>query len=120
MKRAKITFAMTVDGRTETRFSTDGTVGGGILDFPDGEGGNYRIDYDETMMRIRRDGPSKMDFVLTDGKRSTGVLMTSGITFHLAASTRRMHVADDRVELEYDLLEGGRVLSHHLLTIAWQ
>jgi len=120
MERAKITFSMTVDGKTETIFSTDGQVGEGVLEFPDGEGGGYLVEYDDVAMRVRRTGTVEMDFAFLHGTRSAGVLTTAGMTVRMSAMTRKMRVRNDRVELEYDLVDDGRVLSRHRMSIEWK
>ncbi|HAQ56848.1 MAG TPA: hypothetical protein DCR44_05570 [Acholeplasmatales bacterium] len=120
MEQVKITFLMTVDGKTETIFRTDGQSGEGVLAFPDGEGGNYLIDYDDTAMRVRRTGPIEMDFAFMPGTQTAGVLRTAGTTFRLSATTRRLRVRNDRVELEYDLVNDGEPISRHRLSIEWK
>lgn len=120
MERVKVTFLMTVDGKTEAIFRTDGQSGEGVLAFPDGEGGNYRIDYDDTALRVRRMGPTEMDFAFMLGTPTAGVLRTAGTTFHMSATTRRLRVRKDRVELEYDLVSDGEPISRHRLSIEWK
>jgi len=120
MEQVKITFLMTVDGKTETIFQTDGQAGEGALAFPDGDGGGYLIDYDDTAMRVRRTGTTEMDFAFMQGTPTAGVLRTAGTTFRMSATTRRLRVRSDRLELEYDLVSDGEPISRHRLSIEWK
>jgi uncharacterized beta-barrel protein YwiB (DUF1934 family) len=120
MEPVKITFLMTVDGKTETIFRTDGSSGEGVLAFPDGDRGTYRIDYDAAAMRIRRTGPTEMDIAFMPGTTTAGILKTAGTMFRMSATTRRLRVRNDRLELEYDLVSDGEPISRHRLSIEWK
>ncbi len=120
MEPVKITFLMTVDGKTEAIFRTDGQSGEGVLAFPDGAGGNYRIDYDDAAMRVRRTGTTEMDFAFMLGTPTAGLIKTAGTTFRMSATTRRLRVRNDRLELEYDLVSEGEPISRHRLSIEWK
>ncbi|MFA5007133.1 MAG: DUF1934 family protein [Candidatus Izemoplasmatales bacterium] len=120
MEPAKITFSMTVDGRIDTIFRADAAIDEGILSFADGSGNDYRIEYDDDTVRVLRAGTATMDFTFKTGTATTGVLRTAEATIRASATTRRLRVRSDRIDLEYDLVEDGRVLSRHRMSIEWK
>jgi uncharacterized beta-barrel protein YwiB (DUF1934 family) len=120
METVKIAFSMSVDGKPEAGFRTDGRRDEGALAFPDGDGGNYFVEYDESVLRIRRTGKTEMDFVFQAGTRTEGILVTAGTTFRLQATTRKLRVRRDRIELAYDLETDGRLVSRHRMLIEWK
>jgi len=120
MEQGKITFSMAVNGRTDTIFRTDGRIDDGILAFPDGTGGDYRIEFSDETVRVLRTGATAMDFAFKTGTATNGVLTTAEGTIRVSATTRRLRVRNDRIELEYDLVDDGRVLSRHRMSIEWK
>jgi uncharacterized beta-barrel protein YwiB (DUF1934 family) len=120
MKSAKITFQMAIDGRIDTQFTVNGKAGEGHLEFSDGGTYVYDVAFDQIAIRFHRTGAVDMDFPFTCGVHTAGTITVDGVTARLLAKTRRLDVRDHRIELEYDLLQGGASVSRHQLTIEWQ
>jgi len=120
MDLVKIGFSMDVDGQRTASFRAEGRMDEGRLAFPDGQSGEYVVDFDQTAVRIRRTGTTDMDFLFRSLTRTSGVLTTLGTTFHLNIHTTRIQRTKARLEVVYDLEADGRKISRHRMLIEWK
>ncbi|MFH0993103.1 MAG: DUF1934 family protein [bacterium] len=120
MNLVKIAFLMDVDGQRTASFRAEGRMDAGRLAFPDGENGEYLVDFDPETVRVRRTGTTDMDFMFRLATRTSGTLTTLGKTFRLMIHTTRIRLEHERLEVVYDLEADGRKISRHRMLIEWK
>jgi hypothetical protein len=112
-------FKMAIDGRSETDFKALASKEGNQLVFNDPKGQKYRFQLAEEEVHLYRDGFEELDIVFQVAKKSNGTVKLEGLQFVMSVFTRKLSVSDKKLLLEYDLLDGSKTLSSHVLKLAW-
>jgi len=119
MENVKIHFSMAIDGKTGTVFDVDGKRIGTKLFFDDLEAYRYKIDIDETSVKIERSGITSMKLLLKTDETTHGTLLTDGFTIPFTVMTHQITLTNTLLLVKYDMLDEDKIISAHQMLIKW-
>jgi uncharacterized beta-barrel protein YwiB (DUF1934 family) len=120
MENVKIDFSMMIDGVVSTAFDAIGKTAGSHLVFTDGEGSVYRFEISPSEVAITKSGASATKLTFLENAVTTGSITAHGKTFALRVKTRKLNIGTGNLRVNYDLLDGNIVISHHQMQVNWK
>jgi uncharacterized beta-barrel protein YwiB (DUF1934 family) len=117
--KTNVMFQMAIDAEISTRFSTPGVKENEHLQFSDPNEQTYHFQFRPEEVLLHRTGPEELRLVFQLGKVSSGILKVDGFEFVTQVFTKKLNVSEQEVKLEYDLLDGNKILSNHQMLVKW-
>lgn len=120
MDKINVMFQMAIDAEINTRFSATGDKDENRLQFSDPNEQTYHFQLRPEEVLLHRTGSEELRLVFQLGKVSSGLLKVDGFEFVTQVYTKKLTVSERKVTLEYDLLDGNKILSNHQMMVTWE
>lgn len=120
MDSIKVTFSMAIDEVVSTEFSTIGEKNENQVSFIDPKEQAYHFQYQPEKISFNRSGAEALEMVFQLGQKSNGTLKVDGFQFVTNVFTKQIRISDQQLCLDYDLLDGNKIISNHQLMVKWE
>lgn len=112
-------FQMAINEKINKKFLAIGNKEDNRLQFSDADEQTYHFQIQTEEVSLHRTGAEELRLVFRLGKVSSGLLKVDGFEFITQVFTKKLTVSQQEVALEYDLLDGNKILSNHQLLVKW-